>query len=333
MTSLLFLLSSIVLTSWLTLSFKLVERFRINNLQAIVFNYISCVVTGTVVQGGSPWDETTITETWFPWALVMGAGFIAMFNLVAFIAQRIGVSVAVVAYKLSLVIPFVFSLYYYGDPYTIWKIAGIALALAAVVFTFWPSAEQKQAGSYEKDSKHPEGIMEQKEARNNKKDKAIEMLPEGVMAQNKKVPLLLWLAPLVLFIGSGLLDAMIKFVEQSFLGPANQDAYLITAFSSASSIGICLLGWIFATGRQRFDARAIVAGMAIGIPNYFSIWCLMYALKGYTGNSSVVIPVNNMGIVLISALAAGWLFKEKLSSINRLGIALSLAAIALIAFG
>ena len=320
MTSLLYLLASIVLTSWLTLSFKLVERFRISNLQAIVFNYISCVVTGMIVHGGSPWNETTSTEAWFPWALLMGAGFIAMFNLVAFIAQRIGVAVAVVAYKLSLVIPFVFSLYYYGEPYTIGKIAGIALALAAVVFTFRPSGEQKETGG-------------------NKKDKEIEMHPANAaveqkeVAGNKKVPLLLWLAPLVLFAGSGLLDAMIKFVEQAFLSPFNQDAYLITAFSSASAIGICLLGWIFATGRQRFDARAFVAGMAIGIPNYFSIWCLMFALKGYTGNSSVVIPVNNMGIVLISALVAGWLFKEKLSLINRLGIALSLTAIALIAFG
>ena len=59
----------------------------------------------------------------------------------------------------------------------------------------------------------------------------------------------------------------------------------------------------------------------------------MRALKGYTGNSSAVIPINNMGIVLISAMVAWLVFKEKLSLINWMGIVLSLAAIALIAFG
>ena len=130
-----------------------------------------------------------------------------------------------------------------------------------------------------------------------------------------------------------MLDAMIKFVEQAFVNEQNQDIYLITAFASAAVVGICILAVQYITGKQRFDPRAIIAGLAIGIPNYFSIWCLMHALKGYTGNSSAVIPINNMGIVLISAMVAWLVFKEKLSWINWMGIILSLGAIALIAFG
>ena len=59
----------------------------------------------------------------------------------------------------------------------------------------------------------------------------------------------------------------------------------------------------------------------------------MLVLKQYAGNSSAIIPINNMGIVLFSALAAWLLFKEKLSVTNWLGILLSAVAIALIAFG
>jgi drug/metabolite transporter (DMT)-like permease len=294
LTSLLFLIGSIILTSWLTISFKFVERFKINNLQAIVFNYITCVITGSIVNGGFPIKAIQQNNEWLPWALVMGALFVSLFNLVAFTAQRIGVSVAVVAYKLSLIIPFVFSLIYYSEPYTGWKIAGVVLALAAVVLTSYPK---------EKDT------------------------------QSKGLGLLLWVAPLVLFVGSGGLDAMIKFVEQEFVNENNQDSYLITAFSSAAVVGSSILFYQFVAGKQRFDARAIFAGMAIGIPNYFSIWCLMHALKGYTGNSSAVIPINNMGVVLISAIFAWLVFKEKLSLINWMGIVLSLGAIALIAFG
>ena len=94
-----------------------------------------------------------------------------------------------------------------------------------------------------------------------------------------------------------------------------------------------LLLFLFATGRQRFSGRAVLAGICIGVPNYFSIWCLLGALKGYAGNSSAIIPINNMGIVLFTAVVAWLGFKEKLSAVNWLGIALSLGAIALIAFG
>lgn len=294
MTSLLFLFASIILTSWLTISFKFLERFRINNLQAIVFNYVTCVVTGSIVNGGFPVQPIRQGEAWVPWALGMGVLFISLFNLVAFTAQRIGVSVAVVAYKLSLVIPFLFSLVYYDEPYTAWKIGGVVLALAAVIFTSWVSEKK---------------------------------------AANKSLGMMLILAPLVLFAGSGALDALIKFVEQAFVNESNQDDYLITAFGSAAAVGIIILSIDFFTGKQRFDRRAILAGIVIGIPNYFSIWCLMHALKGYTGNSSAVIPINNMGIVLISAMVAWMAFREKLSPINWMGIVLSLAAIALIAFG
>ena len=82
------------------------------------------------MHGSFPMKPILAGEVWLPWALVMGAVFISLFNLVAFTAQRIGVSVAVVAYKLSLIIPFLFSLVYYNDPYTAWKTAGVGLALA-----------------------------------------------------------------------------------------------------------------------------------------------------------------------------------------------------------
>jgi len=84
---------------------------------------------------------------------------------------------------------------------------------------------------------------------------------------------------------------------------------------------------------MKFDKRAIAAGILIGVPNYFSIWCLLKVLKDFAGNSSAIIPINNMGIVLFSTIAAFLLFKENLSKLNWLGILLSIAAIALIAFG
>jgi len=59
----------------------------------------------------------------------------------------------------------------------------------------------------------------------------------------------------------------------------------------------------------------------------------MKFLKIFPSQSSAKILVNNMGIVLFSSVVAWLLFKEKLSLINCAGILLSIAAIALIAFG
>jgi uncharacterized membrane protein len=126
---------------------------------------------------------------------------------------------------------------------------------------------------------------------------------------------------------------MIKYVEQGYLSPANQDTYLITAFSTAAVLGIIVLSIKLITGRTKFSWKGVMAGIMIGVPNYFSIWCLLQVLKQHADNSSAIIPINNMGIVLVSAVAAWMLFKERLSSINWIGILLAIGAIALIAYG
>jgi drug/metabolite transporter (DMT)-like permease len=289
----LFLVGSIILTSYLTLSFKVVERLRISVFQTIVFNYVGCVVTGSVFSGYFPITATTFSQPWFTWALLMGCSFIIIFNIVGFTTQKIGVAVASVANKLSMVIPFLFSVWLYNEKATALKLLGIVLALAAV----WLTMKQEPA------------------------------------KQNKIISHWLLFLPVILFITSGLLDTMIKYVEQRFLNESNNNEYLITAFASAATIGLTLLVILVITGKQKFDYRAILAGFAVGIPNYFSIWCLLVVLKQYAGNSSAIIPINNMGIVLFSAVMAWILFREKLSIINWTGIILSLGAIALIAYG
>ncbi|HAA00857.1 MAG TPA: hypothetical protein DCD96_04365, partial [Flavobacteriales bacterium] len=60
---------------------------------------------------------------------------------------------------------------------------------------------------------------------------------------------------------------------------------------------------------------------------------LFLALSESGMNSSTVIPVNNIGIVVASALAGLLLFKERYSLLNKVGLMLSIAAILMISFG
>jgi drug/metabolite transporter (DMT)-like permease len=272
-----------------------VEKLRLNNQQVIVFNYFTCVITGSLVNDSFPINQQTIQLPWFPWACGMGAIFIALFNLIGFTAQKNGVAVASVANKLSLVVPFIFSLYLYNEAAGVLKIVGIVLALTAVALTCYAPSKQRSG--------------------------------------NRDARILLVLMPILLFIGSGLLDTMIKYVEHTFLNADNKDEYLITAFAGAAFIGLILLIVQSIKSGKLPSGKAAIAGIALGIPNYFSIWCLLQVLKQYPENSSAIIPVNNMGVVLFSTVVAFLLFREKLLTVNWLGIILALVSIALIAFG
>jgi drug/metabolite transporter (DMT)-like permease len=227
--------------------------------------------------------------------MAMGVIFIVLFNIIGFSAQRVGIAVTSVANKLSLVIPFLFSLYLYDEQASFTKLAGIVVALVAVAMT-----------CYIKQEKGP-----------------------GV----RKHSVWVYLLPAVLFIGSGLLDTMIKYVEESFLDGTNNNDYITTAFFSAAVIGLISLPVQWMLHKKAISWKAVLAGIAIGIPNYFSIWCLVQVLKQYQGNSSAILPINNMGIVVFSALVAWLLFKERISVLNWFGVLLAVIAIALIAYG
>lgn len=289
-----YLIGSIVLTSYLILSFKACERYGVNVFQAIVFNYITCVITGTIVNGAFPIHAENIKTPWFVWAMIMGAMFVSIFNVVAITAQKNGVAVASVANKLSLIIPVILSVYLYQETVAGWKAIGVALALVAVVLTCYAPKEngnKVEAGKW------------------------------------------VYILPLILFISSGLLDALINHVQITYVNEHNNNDYLVSSFFSAATIGSLFLALQFIRKKQFFTWKNLLAGILIGIPNYFSIWCLVHFLKESPWQTSASIPVNNMGIVLFSAVVAWLLFKERLTKINWLGILLSLVAIYLIAFG
>ncbi len=289
-----YLLGSIVLSSYLTLAFKMCERLGINTFQAIVFNYLTCVITGSIFSGSFPVNAAAVNQTWFHWALLMGSLFIGTFNIIALTAKQNGVAVASVANKLSLVIPFLYLAITFHEPVMLVKIVGIILALAAVVFTCWPqknSTAQKNGG------------------------------------------FLLLFLPFVLFIASGVIDTVLKHVQTFHLNAANNNPFLISCFFAAFMLGFSILMFLVLTGKQKLTTKNLVAGICIGIPNYFSIWCLVKFLDANIWKGSAAIPMNNIGIVLFSTVAAWLLFKEKLSRINWIGIIFSIIAILLIAYG
>jgi drug/metabolite transporter (DMT)-like permease len=279
----------IVLNTLLSVLFKIFPKYNIDTFQAIVFNYITCVITGTWYLGAMPYTTTQIHAAWLPYAIIMGIAFISVFNLIGYCTKTIGITATTISNKLSLIIPVIISIIAYNETSTTLRIIGILLAIPAVYFS------SKKTEKAEK--------------------------------QNS------WKLIALLFLLSGLLDSFVKFVETTFLNNTEDQAYFtIYVFSTAAIIGMGILIQNLIRKKNKFAFKNIVAGCILGIPNYFSIYFFIKLLNSHIMNSSAIIPIANIGVVVCAAIAALFLFKERMNKVNTIGLLLGIAAILLIAF-
>lgn len=125
---------SVLFSSLIFVIFKLFSVYKIETLYAIIANYVVACAVGLWLYTG----EVAITDIpekpWFLGTFALGLLFIIVFNLMAATSQRLGVSVASVATKMSLVIPVLVGVFLYREELGLFKIFGILLALVAVYF-------------------------------------------------------------------------------------------------------------------------------------------------------------------------------------------------------
>jgi len=132
---LIYLLFSILASTLIFIIFKLLGKYKINTLQAIVANYFTACLTGVIMYEEKVNVTKILNEDWFLGAIGLGFLFISIFNVMALTAQRNGLTVTSVASKMSVVIPIIFGLYAYNESLGWQKGFGIILALVAVYLT------------------------------------------------------------------------------------------------------------------------------------------------------------------------------------------------------
>jgi drug/metabolite transporter (DMT)-like permease len=131
-----FILLSVIQSVLILITFKLFDRFRIDNLQAIVVNYFVAAIFGFSI-ARTDWAPGSIAAfDWFYTALILGVMFISTFFLFALSSQKVGVAVTSVTSKMSLVIPILVSVIFWGESLNLIRITGILLALTAFYLTF-----------------------------------------------------------------------------------------------------------------------------------------------------------------------------------------------------
>lgn len=280
------LILCIASTTLLFVIFKYFSHFKVENLQAIIVNYVVAGALGTWLSGPDDGVAGLVAKPWFVSGAALGMCFIVTFSLIALSAQRVGVGITSVANKMSLVIPVLSGVVFLGEHLDGVKVLGVMMAVASVILTIWP----------------------QKEPTFDTKD--------------------LYL-PVLIFFGSGSIDAVLNYMRESRVG--EEDFAMFTALLFFASAAMGLLVYLYRRMRHglRFNRTSVIAGVALGIPNYFSIYFLLRALNHPTLESTVVFPVVNTGIVLLSTVLALVLFNERPSRINMVGIAMAATAIVL----
>ena len=131
----------------------------------------------------------------------------------------------------------------------------------------------------------------------------------------------------VLFVGAGLLDAVLSHIQFLYLNTAVANGHFTTTvFLVAFGAG----GPSFASEKTKLGLKNILAGILLGIPNYLSIFFVLRSLDSM--QSSIVFPMLNIGVVVLSALIAWGYYKEVLSKLNWLGVVLAISSIVILIY-
>ena len=134
----------------------------------------------------------------------------------------------------------------------------------------------------------------------------------------------MWLWPLVVWAGYGVIDILFKQVARAGTAFA---AGLLLAFVLAGGL---MLAYLLAR-RVRWQRRHLLAGVALGVFNFGNILTYIRAHQSLPEHPALVFASMNMGVITLGTLVGALVFREPLTRVNGLGIALALAAIVLMA--
>ncbi|MBD98272.1 MAG: hypothetical protein CMO34_00370 [Verrucomicrobia bacterium] len=287
-----FLLLSIVCSSAIFLLFKSFEKFKVNTFVAIVVNYLTAGLTGFLLVDQPTEIMHHIVEA--PWLLNASVLGVIFISLFNIMALTAQKMGASVA-SISNKMALIFPVifaFFYYDE-SLGFIKLIGIALTLL-------------GIYL-------SVLKPK-------------------AQKKYFDKKLFFLPLIVFLGSGFIDTFIKFNQDHYLKEDLIDVQLFTATIFFTSFIIGLLVILFKSNYRKISLREVFSGILLGIINFGSIYFLIETFNRFGLDSSVVFPINNVGVVVLTTAASLLIFKERFSVVNKIGVSISVMAILIISF-
>lgn len=283
------------LSTLLYVILKYFQRWNVYNLHGLTFNYLTASTFSFLSEYSSNVKHLNEIPGFILPALFIGMLFIVVFYVAALTAQKSGVAVTSIAGKMSMVIPIIAGVWLYGDILTSVRILGITIAIVSVVLS---SVKKGEPGEQKAGSRAA----------------------------------LLWILPVLLFIGSGLVDTCIKISQYYFINENNQELYLVFLFGSAGCMGAIASLYQYFKNGVRLKFQSVAGGILLGITNFYSLVFLIRALASPGAESSIIFALSNVMVVLISALFAIFIFREKLNPLNIAGLLMAVISIYILTF-
>jgi len=278
---------TILLFNILIIIFKMFEKYKVDNLQALIVNYLTAAGCSYFFLEQDFSLDHVLNSEWIYHAMIIGTLFIIVFNFYAFGTQKVGIAVTTVSNKMSLIIPVCAALILYpNEEFT--SLKGIAFILALV-------------GIYLSSTK------------------------AGKLSFDKKYLWLIILVFVGQGISDAIFNDFAQSFKEVL--EKESYLFFMTLFIIASISGILILSGKSFKGRNPLKLKSVFWGVIFGIPNFFSLLFFLRALSDPNLNSSIVFPLVSMGVIVSSSFIGILIFKEKLSRNNWIGILLSICAI------
>ena len=130
-----------------------------------------------------------------------------------------------------------------------------------------------------------------------------------------------WLLVFI-FLIAGFADASLKVYKEEFSIEVNELFFMGMVFSSAFLIGLTVSAFRRGPLCTREELKL---GSFLGIPNLYSSIFLIWALGSIDG--SIAYPIVNVIIVIAGTVVGLWYWKDQVSKLQWLGIAVAISAI------
>ena len=139
-----------------------------------------------------------------------------------------------------------------------------------------------------------------------------------------------WFYLVLIFIGMGIIDVLLKQIAKIVEVPFTTSLFIVFVIAFA----VALIGLIYMvyTKKMRFSWPHILIGWVLGIVNFGNILFNIKAHRVLANQPSTVFSIMDFGVIVAGSLVGLFIFREKLSRLNLIGIILAIIAIVVIYF-
>lgn len=142
------LLFSIIAASFLFNIFKFFEKYKVVTINALVVNYLIASGLSFVMSDHPKNVSYALQQPWFPIAIILGFIFIALIQVIAYGAQKIGVATTTIANKITFIFPTALGIIFFNEDWNFIKIIGFVVAIAAIILSAEKKIQLPKGNSY-----------------------------------------------------------------------------------------------------------------------------------------------------------------------------------------